>query len=84
MKPTIGRIVHYKLPADISSKSGQNPHQAGQEVPMIIVVVWPNEYGPGHEGVNGQAFLDGNESLWVTSAKEGNGNGEWHWPEINT
>lgn len=32
-------------------------------------------------GINGQAMLDGNDSLWVTSAPEGDGNGFWRWPE---
>lgn len=32
-------------------------------------------------GVNGQAFLDGNDVLWVTSAPQGDGNGCWDWPE---
>lgn len=32
-------------------------------------------------GINGQAVLDGNDALWVTSAPEGDGNGFWHWPE---
>lgn len=34
-----------------------------------------------HYGVNGQAFLDGNDVLWVTSAPQGDGNGFWDWPE---
>lgn len=33
-------------------------------------------------GVNGQAFLDGNDTLWVTSAPQGDGNGFWDWPEV--
>lgn len=31
-------------------------------------------------GVNGQAFLDGNDALWVTSAPEGDFRGAWSWP----
>ncbi|MDP6801123.1 MAG: hypothetical protein QF744_15040 [SAR202 cluster bacterium] len=31
--------------------------------------------------VNGQAFLDGNDSLWVMAAYEGDGPGKWAWPE---
>lgn len=84
MKPSIGRIVHYILTEDdvlaTRSKHG-NPHHAGQHVPMIIVVVWPNEYGPNFDGVNGQVFLDGTDSLWITSKKEGTEPGTWHWPE---
>ena len=54
---------------------------AGQEFPLVIVAVWPDEFGQGKPGVNGQAFLDGNDSFWVTSAGEGAENGQWHWPE---
>ena len=32
-----------------------------------------------HWGVNGQAFLDGNDVLWVTSAPQGDFNGGWNW-----
>lgn len=53
---------------------------AGEEVPMVIVRVWPDEFGPGKPGVNGQVFLDGNDTLWVTSAGEGDNPGQWHWP----
>jgi hypothetical protein len=48
----------------------------GQVVPMLIVAVWPNDI----HGVNGQAFLDGNDVLWVTSVKEGTGPRTWSWP----
>ncbi|KKK65507.1 hypothetical protein LCGC14_2973460, partial [marine sediment metagenome] len=36
-----------------------------------------DEFGPGYQGVNGQAFLDGNDSLWVTSVQEGYESGQW-------
>jgi len=58
-----------------------NEHRAGDVVPVIVVHVWPDEYGPGFEGFNGQAFLDGNDTLWVTSIKEGPEQGQWMWPE---
>ena len=48
-----------------------------ERVPMIITQVWPDEFGPGYQGVNGQAFLDGNDSLWVTSVQEGYESGQW-------
>ncbi len=59
-----------------------NYMQAGQIVPLLIVAVWPEEYGPGKPGVNGQAFMDGSDTLWVTSVAEGTENGQWQWPEI--
>jgi hypothetical protein len=33
-------------------------------------------------GINGQAFLDGNDTLWITSAPEGDFNGGWMHPSI--
>lgn len=54
---------------------------AGEEVPLLVARVWPDEYGPGVPGLNGQAFLDGTDTLWVTSAREGEGPGTWSWPE---
>lgn len=53
---------------------------AGHEFPCIISQVWPNEFGENVPGINGQVFLDGNDTLWVTSAKEGAEAGQWYWP----
>jgi hypothetical protein len=52
-------------------------------VAMIIVAVFPNEFGTNEPGINGQVFLDGNDQLWVTSARydEGKSPGSWHWIE---
>jgi hypothetical protein len=94
--PTVGRIVLYTLTEEncatirdkregSASAAGNNP-QAGDVVPFIVVRVWKDEGGPGVDGVNGQAILDGNDSLWVTSAYEQKGReavrvpGTWHWP----
>lgn len=57
-----------------------NPVNAGEIVPLMVTQVWPNEYGPDFHGINGQCLLDGNDSLWVTSIKEGEEPGTWHWP----
>lgn len=56
-----------------------NHASVGDVVPLVVVKVWPREYDP-EDGVNGQAILDGNDVLWVTSAKEGTGPGTWAWP----
>ena len=82
--PTAGRIVHYKLGgADVARISAARTHDRERQgnaalvddvVPVIIVRVWPGGL------INGQAILDGNDSLWVTSAAEGDGPGQWHWP----
>jgi hypothetical protein len=56
---------------------------AGDHMPMIITAVFPNYDGPGKTAVNGQVFLDGNDSLWVTSRlfSERDAVGSWHWME---
>lgn len=50
-----------------------NPATAGDVVPLIIVSVRADV-------VNGQALLDGNDVLWITSAEEGSEPGMWSWP----
>lgn len=57
-----------------------NPVQAGDALPMVVTRVWRDEFGPGRPGVNGQVFLDGSDSLWITDAREGGTEGCWSWP----
>ncbi len=47
----------------------------GQVVAMLITALSPNMRPNG--GVAGQAFLDGNDSLWVLAAAEGDEPGQW-------
>lgn len=54
-----------------------NSVSIGDIVPLIVVRVWPHEYGANVPGVNGQALLDGNDQLWITSAREGTEPGTW-------
>lgn len=79
-----GRIVLYKLKvsdlARINADRASDPlHRKGNApmpgdvVPLIVVRVWP-------DGVNGQAILDGTDTLWVTSASQGDDEGQWDWP----
>jgi hypothetical protein len=91
MTPSIGRSVHYRLSEDDVERITRarrvlsnavtpdirhgNAVRVGEVVSMTIVRVWPD----GH-GVNGQALLDGNDQLWVTSAREGTEPGTWSWP----
>jgi hypothetical protein len=74
------RILEGKWPLGAQAHIGNNANT--NRLPMIITAVWPDEFGSSNPGVNGQVFLDGNDTLWVTSAREGNGPGQWLWPEI--
>lgn len=49
----------------------------GAEAPDISQ--WPKP--KSNYGINGQAFLDGNDTLWITSAPQAAANGCWDWPE---
>jgi hypothetical protein len=89
MIPKKGRIVLYCLAEhDVHaiqhrrSMSGGlltgNPVKEGDTFPMLITEDW----GAKVEGaaVNGQVFLDGEDSLWVTSRMVGEGPNTWSWP----
>lgn len=54
-----------------------NAAREGDVLPMLIVRLW----GEDEDSlVNGQVFLDGNDSLWVTSRAQGHEPGQWHQP----
>ncbi len=89
--PALNRFVLYTLTAqdaDIINHTRAhhrdavihgNRAEAGQTYPMLIVRVWGDkEVSP----VNGQVFLDGNDTLWKTSVSVGEGEGRFTWPEI--
>jgi hypothetical protein len=54
-----------------------NDAKEGQVFPMLITKVWGDT---PEASVNGQAFLDGNDVLWVTSANAGEGPRTFSWP----
>jgi len=88
--PSVGRIVHYRLSesdaAEIQHRRTfirSGPHgnavSAGQVFPMLIVYVWASE--PTETTcVQGQVFLDGPDTLWVTSRQQGEDAGNWYAP----
>jgi hypothetical protein len=79
-----GCVVLYRIhPYDIEGRhfEGNQPY-IGEIVPLIVVKVWPHEFGERKPGVNGQLILDCKEgTLWVTSKGEGDAFGQWFWPE---
>ena len=88
MKPSTGRIVHYRLSeSDLAaikewrkSRVGMhNDHAVGQVLPMIIVRVHGDH---ANAAVNGQVFLDGDDTLHVSSRLVGEVPGTYAWPVI--
>lgn len=83
MTATPGRIVHVILSAtdverinlrrEADPNSG-NRAREGDVLPAIAVRVWPNKL------INAQVFLDGGDTLWVTSRAQGTDPGMWSWP----
>ena len=51
-----------------------NEAAEGDIYPMLIVRCWGTT---PESSVNGQVFLDGNDTLWVTSAGQGDGPRQW-------
>lgn len=74
----VARMQEDRWPLGAQAHVG-NKVRAGEVVPCMIVRVWPEDR------INGQAFLDGNDVLWVNSAdpSEASQPGCWHWPERN-
>lgn len=79
-QPVIGWIVAYILSAnDVDTITGRpsrrgNRVATGQTYPMIIVRVWDNG------SVNGQVYLDGDDTYWATSVTVGDDPGHFVWP----
>jgi hypothetical protein len=75
-KPSIGRIVHYKLSAqDVEEYSSSlNGMRVGDACAAIVVRAF------GGTSANLRLLLDGREIGWVTSAPEGDQPGQWSWP----
>lgn len=75
------RIKTHMWPLGAQAHIG-NPVSEGAILPMVITAVWPDEFGQGKPGVNGQVLMDGNDCLWVTSVSEGEEKGYWSWPPM--
>lgn len=54
-----------------------NSVMAGQVYPMVICRTWGSTE---ESAVNGQVFLDGNDTYWATSRVCGDNPGNWQWP----
>src|ERR1035437_2345429 len=60
-----------------------NPVRGGDVFPMIITKLWANKPDE-NSGVNGQIFLDGNDTYWTTSVVQGTEKGQWYDPHPAT
>ena len=75
----LGRVVLYRMSDFTLSRvaaldgDGNRPRR-GDLLPMLITRDW------GDGLVNGTLFLDGADTLWVTSVKEGGLDGEFQIP----
>lgn len=70
---TQGERDIFAWPAGAQAHIGNDAHE-GDVVALLVTRVW------SPTTVNGQAFLDGNDVLWVSSATEGTGPHTWCWP----
>lgn len=76
-QPKIGRTVIYKTTeAERQAMEASNNMNSQNELPATIVAVW------SETTVNLKVELDGEGSLWKTSAQIGNDPGNWNWPQI--
>ena len=66
------RIKEKIWPAGAQAHIGNEAFE-GQILPMVITGIW------GDTCVNGQVFLDGNDTLWVTSVQQGSDPGNWNY-----
>lgn len=92
--PVRGEVVDYTLDSnDVAQITGRrdashghvageargSPVSIGDVVPMMITRVWGDTPGCA---VNGQAVLDGNDTLWVTSATHSEGLRHFAWRRV--
>jgi hypothetical protein len=66
---TDGAVIGEQWPIGAQAHIG-NAASTGDTLPLLIVRIWPNEFGEGRPGVNGQVFLDRNDTYWVCSVSE--------------
>ena len=66
-EPQYGQVFHGNVATE------------GDIYPLLITRIWSNN--PTElTAVNGQIFLDGNDSYWATSVQQGDGPGKWFEP----
>lgn len=85
MTITLGRRVHYMLTvheaATINGTRWVGFEHVGSHVVEGDLVSLDVTRVALDGTINGQAILDGNDSLWVVGASEGLEPGTWRWPK---
>lgn len=69
---------HLEHPSGVVVHTG-NPAGPGDVYPLLITRVWDGENATEASCVQGQVFLDGNDTVWVTSCVQ---QGHTYDPEI--
>ena len=73
-------LTKHREDADGSVIHVGNSVSAGDTYPLVIVRCWGQTE---QSSVNGQLLLDGNDSYWVTSAGQGDGERQWRqYPRV--
>lgn len=77
-RASIGRVVIYRLTdydkQALIAQGSHNPNNGSDVAPAVIVRCWSDIC------VNLRVLIDGNETLWVTSAILGDEERQWQWP----
>lgn len=73
-RPTIGRIVHYRVSDHDGSEIRNNAVGPGEVLPAIVTRVW------SAISVQLRVFCDGPTDAWKTSVLLGEEPGQWSWP----
>jgi len=72
MKPTVGRIVLYRVGAADHADLRYNGNQV---LPAIVVRVFTDTC------ISLKIFTDGPTDVWKTSVVQGDGEYQWQWPQ---
>lgn len=83
MAPTVGRIVHYRVPEHLNSQTAlmkSNGVKSSDILPAIIVRVWNEPDSPHADLINLQVFTDCGPMVPATSVHEGDQPGQWSFP----
>ena len=88
MKPTIGRIVHYRVSkSEVRAAMIVKLYSAGQYVQLQVFLDGINDnFSDERPGFDGTPMFSHDEQrnglAWRTSVMQGDDIGQWNWPRI--